>query len=56
MAYVNGRLIHDADSHLMELSDCLNPYFDKRLLERYLASEGYRVRADRRDRPLARGA
>lgn len=51
MAYVNGRLIHDADSHLMELSDCLNPYFDKRLLERYLASEGYRVRADRRDRP-----
>lgn len=51
MAYVNGRLVHDADSHLMELSDCLNPFFEKRLLERYLASEGYRLRADRRDRP-----
>ena len=35
MAYVEGRLIHDADSHLMEMGDCLDPYFEKRLLQRY---------------------
>lgn len=35
MAYIEGRLVHDADSHLMELSDCLDPYFEKRLLSRY---------------------
>ena len=28
MPYVEGRIIHDADSHLMELPDCLDPYFD----------------------------
>ena len=35
MPYVEGRIIHDADSHLMELPDCLDPYFDARLLQRY---------------------
>ena len=35
MAYVEGRLIHDADSHLMEMGDCLDPYFEKALLARY---------------------
>jgi uncharacterized protein len=35
MAYANGRLIHDADSHLMEQGDCLDPYFEARLLKRY---------------------
>ena len=35
MAYVEGRLIHDADSHLMEMGDCLDPYFEKRLQQRY---------------------
>lgn len=35
MAYVEGRLIHDADSHLMEMGDCLDPYFERRLLQRY---------------------
>lgn len=35
MTYANGRLVHDADSHLMELPDCLDPYFESRLLERY---------------------
>ncbi|MCA8898697.1 MAG: amidohydrolase family protein [Hyphomonas sp.] len=35
MSYANGRLIHDADSHLMEPVDCLDPYFDKRLLARF---------------------
>src|SRR5215475_10099321 len=28
MAYVEGRVVHDADSHLMELSDCLDAYLD----------------------------
>ncbi len=37
MSYAAGRLIHDADSHLMEPVDCLDPYFDKRLLARFLA-------------------
>jgi predicted TIM-barrel fold metal-dependent hydrolase len=35
MAYTAGRLIHDADSHLMEMTDVLDPYFEKRLLARY---------------------
>jgi len=29
MPYASDRLIHDADSHLMELDGCLDPYFDK---------------------------
>ena len=37
MSYADGRLIHDADSHLMEPADCLDPYFEKRLLDRFLA-------------------
>ena len=35
MSYAGERLIHDADSHLMELDDCLDPYFEARLLRRY---------------------
>ncbi|MFN4225230.1 MAG: amidohydrolase family protein [Hyphomonas sp.] len=35
MSYAAGRLIHDADSHLMEMTDVLDPYFEKRLLARY---------------------
>ncbi len=35
MAYATGRLVHDADSHLMELPDCLDPFFDRRLLQRF---------------------
>jgi predicted TIM-barrel fold metal-dependent hydrolase len=42
MAYVEGRIVHDADSHLMELPDCLDPYFERRLLERYHALPIYR--------------
>ena len=37
MSYADGRLIHDADSHLMEPVDCLDPYFKKRLLDRFRA-------------------
>ena len=35
MPYIEGRLVHDADSHLMEMSDCLDPYFEKKLLDRF---------------------
>lgn len=34
MPYIEGRLVHDADSDLMEMSDCLNPYFRMSLLKR----------------------
>jgi uncharacterized protein len=44
MTYANGRLIHDADSHLMELDDCLDGYFEARLLKRFHASPNYRDR------------
>ncbi|MBI1251857.1 MAG: amidohydrolase family protein [Alphaproteobacteria bacterium] len=37
MAYISGRIVHDADSHLMELGDCLDPYFDAAMLARYRA-------------------
>ena len=51
MAYVNGRLVHDADSHLMELSDCLDPYFERRLLSRFHAMPAFHSRKDRGTRP-----
>jgi predicted TIM-barrel fold metal-dependent hydrolase len=35
MPYVEDRLVHDADSHLMELEDCLDPYFDRAMLQAY---------------------
>ena len=35
MAYVEDRIVHDADSHLMELDDCLDAFFDPRLKGRY---------------------
>ena len=42
MPYVEGRIIHDADSHLMELPDCLDPYFERKMLARYHALPIYR--------------
>ncbi|MEQ9505515.1 MAG: amidohydrolase family protein [Hyphomonas sp.] len=42
MSYAAGRLIHDADSHLMEMTDVLDPYFEKRLLARYHALPVYK--------------
>ena len=51
MSYVNDRLVHDADSHLMELDDCLDPYFDKRLLARFHALPAYRAVLARGLRP-----
>lgn len=51
MSYANGRLIHDADSHLMELDDCLDPYFEAALLQRFHACAGYRTHIGRKERP-----
>ncbi len=49
MAYIEGRLVHDADSHLMEMSDCLDDYFEKALLDRYHALPGFGVRVGAND-------
>src|SRR5271170_7537008 len=35
MSYVEGRVVHDADSHLMEMSDCLDAYLDPRYRAAY---------------------
>ena len=48
MPYIDGRLVHDADSHLMEMSDCLNPYFEKNLLRRFLDHPNLGVRVGNR--------
>lgn len=47
MTYAQGRFIHDADSHLMELSDCLDPYLETKLLERYHALPSYQEKRRR---------
>jgi predicted TIM-barrel fold metal-dependent hydrolase len=51
MAYANARLIHDADSHLMELDDCLDRFFEPSLLARFHACPGYRAALQRNLRP-----
>jgi predicted TIM-barrel fold metal-dependent hydrolase len=53
MAYVQGRIIHDADSHLMELGDCLDLYLDRRLLAKFHELPGYKRRTARQDRRSA---
>jgi len=35
MSYAANRLIHDADSHLMELADCLDDFMDAKARARY---------------------
>lgn len=35
MAYVENRIVHDADSHLMELADCLDDFIDPEFRARY---------------------
>lgn len=37
MPYASGRVIHDADSHLMELPDCLEPFIDPSFRDAYRA-------------------
>src|SRR3972149_564106 len=41
MAYVQDRLVHDGGSHLMELPDCLDPFFDAKLLPRFPPLAGF---------------
>ncbi len=48
MAYVEGRVVHDADSHLMELNDCLDPYLSRSLLERYHQTADFQERLAKR--------
>ena len=42
MPYAQDRIVHDADSHLMELEDCLDPYFDRAHLQAYHDLPSYR--------------
>jgi hypothetical protein len=35
MPYVENRIVHDADSHLMELPDALDDFLDMRFRARY---------------------
>ena len=51
MSYANGRLIHDADSHLMELDDCLDDHFEPGRLAAFHASTGYQAALRRNLRP-----
>lgn len=51
MSYANGRLIHDADSHLMELDDCLDDHFEPGRLADFHASAGYQAALQRNLRP-----
>ncbi len=48
MPYIEGRLVHDADSHLMEMSDCLDPYFEQSLLKRFHDHPNFGVRVGTR--------
>src|SRR5215475_12143227 len=54
MAYVENRIVHDADSHLMELSDCLDRYLDPRIRADY--DELPKLKAWPRDGKLPRHA
>lgn len=54
MAYVEDRLVHDADSHLMELDDCLDDYIEARFKAAYHDLPSYRGKVG--DLEWARGA
>ncbi len=54
MAYVENRIVHDADSHLMELSDCLDAFLDPKWREAY--DELPKLKAWPRDGKLVRHA
>ncbi|MBL8353004.1 MAG: amidohydrolase family protein [Burkholderiaceae bacterium] len=51
MTYAQGRLIHDADSHLMELDDCLDDFFEPGRLAAFHACPGYQAQLRRGLRP-----
>ncbi len=42
MPYVEDRIVHDADSHLMEMFDCLDPYFTAEDLARFHDLKSFR--------------
>src|SRR5262245_43325989 len=44
MPYAQDRIIHDADSHLMEPPDCLDAYFEARLLARFRDLAAFRTK------------
>lgn len=44
MPYAQDRIIHDADSHLMELPGCLDAYFAASLKQRFLDLPAYRAK------------
>ncbi|HEY1415185.1 MAG TPA: amidohydrolase family protein [Caulobacteraceae bacterium] len=46
MSYAQGRLIHDADSHLMELDGCLDPWFEQTWLDAFHALPYYRKKLE----------
>ncbi len=48
MAYVEGRIVHDADSHLMELDDCLDDDFDPKFKAAFHALPYYRKKVGNR--------
>ncbi|MCR9278007.1 MAG: amidohydrolase [Pseudomonadaceae bacterium] len=48
MPYIESHLVHDADSHLMEMPDCLDPYFESRLLKRFHEHPNLGVRVGNR--------
>jgi predicted TIM-barrel fold metal-dependent hydrolase len=54
MPYVEGRVVHDADSHLMEMSDCLDSYLDAKCRAAYDALP--KLKAWPREGKLARHA
>jgi len=47
MPYAQDRIIHDADSHLMELPGCLDAYFDPKLIGRLHDLPYYRAKVTR---------
>lgn len=54
MPYVENRIVHDADSHLMELSDCLDAFLDPKFRAAYDALP--KLQAWPRDGDLVRSA
>jgi predicted TIM-barrel fold metal-dependent hydrolase len=46
MVYAQGRLVHDADSHLMELDGCLDPWFEAKHLDAFHDLASYRKKLE----------
>ena len=46
MTYAQDRLVHDADSHLMELDGCLDPWFERSQLDAFHDLPSYRKKLE----------